>query len=149
MDFVPSHRLAVLGLAILASGCVVGPNFKSPAPPPVSRYTQKAPSTTAATPDVHGGEAQHFVSGADIPADWWTLFHSRSLNALIEQALANSPDLKAAQAALLVAHENVRAQRGAYAQRRSKHHPPEGSVRDARSCAREQCFELYPHHAPA
>jgi NodT family efflux transporter outer membrane factor (OMF) lipoprotein len=115
MDFVPSHRLAVLGLAFLAGGCVVGPNFKSPPPPPVSRYTEKAPSATAATPDVHGGEAQHFVSGADIPADWWTLFHSRSLNALIEQALANSPDLKAAQAALLVAHENVRAQRGAYA----------------------------------
>jgi len=112
---VPSHRLAILGLAFLASGCVVGPNFKSPPPPPVSRYTEKAPSTTAATPDVHGGEAQHFVNGADIPADWWTLFHSRSLNALIEQALANSPDLKAAQAALLVAHENVRAQRGAYA----------------------------------
>jgi NodT family efflux transporter outer membrane factor (OMF) lipoprotein len=35
------------------------------------------------------------------------------LNALIEQALANNADLKAAQAALLVAHENSRAQRGA------------------------------------
>jgi NodT family efflux transporter outer membrane factor (OMF) lipoprotein len=43
------------------------------------------------------------------------LFHSRPLNALIEQALANNADLKAAQAALLVAHENTRAQRGAYA----------------------------------
>jgi len=112
---VPSRRLSVLGLVFLASACVVGPNFKPPAAPPVSRYGATTPSTTVATPGVHGGEAQHFISGADIPADWWTLFHSRSLNALIEQALANSPDLKAAQAALLVAHENVRAQRGAYA----------------------------------
>ena len=110
-----ARRLSCLGLAFLVGGCVVGPNFKPPAAPAVTRYSQAAPSTTVATPGVHGGEAQHFVSGADIPADWWTLFHSRPLNALIEQALANSPDLKAAQAALLVAHENVRAQRGAFA----------------------------------
>ena len=70
------------------------------------------------TTDCHGrrcgGNAQHLISGADIPADWWTLFHSRALNELIEQALAHNPDLAAAQAALLVAHENTRAQRGAY-----------------------------------
>ena len=58
--------------------------------------------------------AQRFVKGADIPGDWWTLFHSRSLDDLIEQALANNHDLKAARAALLVARENVLAQRGAY-----------------------------------
>jgi len=81
----------------------------------VSAYTQQAtPTTIAGTPGVPGGNAQHLVAGADIPADWWTLFHSNELNALIEQALANNADLKAAQAALLVAHENVRAQRGAY-----------------------------------
>ena len=100
---------------LLASACAVGPNFKPPAPPPISSYTQQAQSqTTAATPGVPGGAAQHLVSGADIPADWWTLFHSRALNDLIEQALAHNPDLKAAQAALLVAHENTLAQRGAY-----------------------------------
>jgi NodT family efflux transporter outer membrane factor (OMF) lipoprotein len=101
---------------LLASGCVVGPNFHPPAPPPVTGYTQQQqPQTTASTAGVPGGEAQRFISGADIPADWWTLFHSRALNDLIEQALAHNPDLKAAQAALLVAHENTRAQRGAYA----------------------------------
>ena len=70
--------------------------------------------TTVATANVAGGEAQRFVKGSDIPADWWTLFHSRQLNALIEQSLASNPDLKGAQAALLVAHENVLAQRGAF-----------------------------------
>jgi NodT family efflux transporter outer membrane factor (OMF) lipoprotein len=74
-----------------------------------------APETTEATPGVPGGEAQHFVAGGNIPADWWTLFHSKELNALVEKALAHNADLKAAQAALLVAHENTRAQRGAYA----------------------------------
>lgn len=101
---------------LLTTACVVGPNFKPPAPPPVSSYTEhRQPKTTAATPGVPGGAAQHLVAGANIPADWWALFHSKELNALIEQALAHNADLKAAQAALLVAHENTRAQRGAYA----------------------------------
>ncbi len=61
-----------------------------------------------------GGEAQHLVDGRDIPGEWWTLFHSKPLNDLIERSLKANPDLKAAQAALLVARENVLAQRGAY-----------------------------------
>jgi NodT family efflux transporter outer membrane factor (OMF) lipoprotein len=101
---------------LLATGCVVGPNFKPPAPPPVSTYNATpVPSTTVATPGVPGGNAQHLVAAADIPADWWTLFHSPALNALIERALANNADLKAAEDAILVAHEATRAQRGAYA----------------------------------
>jgi NodT family efflux transporter outer membrane factor (OMF) lipoprotein len=99
---------------LMPTACVVGPNFKAPAPPPITTYGAEPPETTAATPGMPGGEAQHFIRGADIPVDWWTLFHSKQLNALIEQALAHNPDLKAAEAALLVAHENTRAQRGAY-----------------------------------
>lgn len=111
-----SRRLPAVALLapLLTSACVVGPNFKAPAPPSVSGYTAKLVQTTEATPGVPGGEAQRFIAGADIPADWWTLFHSKALNALIAQALAHNPDLKAAQAALLVAHENTRAQHGAY-----------------------------------
>jgi NodT family efflux transporter outer membrane factor (OMF) lipoprotein len=63
---------------------------------------------------VSGGEAQHLVDGRDISGEWWTLFHSQPLNDLIERSLKNNPDIKAAQAALLVARENVLAQRGAY-----------------------------------
>jgi NodT family efflux transporter outer membrane factor (OMF) lipoprotein len=114
---LPSRPLsaAVLLAPLLTTACVVGPNFKPPAAPPVTAYTQgQQPQTTAAAPGVPGGNAQHLVAGADIPADWWTLFHSPELNALIEQALASNADLKAAQAALLVAHENTLAQHGAY-----------------------------------
>ena len=105
--------LAALGL-ILVAGCAAGPNFQKPAAPDVSSYTIRPLSDTVATNNVAGGEAQRFVRGSDIPGDWWTLFHSRQLNALIEQSLTSNPDLKAAQAALRVAQENVRAQRGAY-----------------------------------
>lgn len=106
--------LAASLIALFATGCAVGPDFKKPAPPTVSSYTSQTPAETAATPDVAGGQAQRFVTGADIAGDWWTLFHSRPLNDLIDQALANNHDLKAAQAALVAAHETTLAQRGAY-----------------------------------
>jgi NodT family efflux transporter outer membrane factor (OMF) lipoprotein len=99
---------------LFTSACVVGPKFKKSAAPDVSGYTPAPITTTTATPNVSGGEAQHFAQGADIPGDWWILFHSKPLNDLIERALKANPDLKAAQAALLVARENVLAQRGAY-----------------------------------
>lgn len=106
--------VAALGATLLLAGCAVGPDFKSPAPPAVSSYTSRPVATTAATPNVAGGSAQHFETGADIPGDWWTLFHSAPLDALIEAALRHNHDLKAAQAALRVAHENTLAQRGAF-----------------------------------
>ena len=111
------RRLSVPVFAgpFLLGACVVGPNFKPPSPPAVSSYVPNQSSLTVATPNVTGGEAQRLVSGGDIPADWWALFHSRELNDLIEQALARNADLKAAEAALRVAHENTLAQRGAYA----------------------------------
>jgi NodT family efflux transporter outer membrane factor (OMF) lipoprotein len=110
-----SHALRVFAALTLLcmSGCAVGPNFKRPAAPDVSDYAA-APLLTTAASNVAGGQAQRFAKGAEIAADWWTLFHSKPLNELIEQSLANNPDLKAAHAALLVARENVLAQRGAY-----------------------------------
>ena len=105
--------IAALAL-LLVAGCAVGPDFKRPAAPEVSDYTAAALSNTVTTANVSGGEAQRFARGGDLTGDWWTLFHSQPLNDLIQQSLTNNPDLKAAQAALSVARENVLAQRGAY-----------------------------------
>lgn len=100
-------------MALLA-GCAAGPDFKKPAAPAVSGYADHPLSQTEATQGVSGGEAQRFVSGADISGDWWTLFHSKPLNELIDQALTNNHDLKAAQAALSQARETALAARGAF-----------------------------------
>jgi NodT family efflux transporter outer membrane factor (OMF) lipoprotein len=108
--FALSAALALL----ITAGCAVGPNFKKPATPNVPGYVPSLPQTTSSSPAVNGGEAQTFAEGRDIPGDWWTLFHSKPLNDLIERSLKNNPDLKSAQAALLVARENTLAQRGAY-----------------------------------
>jgi NodT family efflux transporter outer membrane factor (OMF) lipoprotein len=92
----------------------VGPDFKKPAAPAVSDYTAQPLAGAVATAGVPGGEAQRFSRGNDVAADWWALFHSEPLDKLIEHSLTNNPDLKAAQAALSVAHEEVLAQRGVY-----------------------------------
>ncbi|HEY6271953.1 MAG TPA: efflux transporter outer membrane subunit [Terriglobales bacterium] len=107
-------RLIAAPALLSTAGCLVGPNFKKPAPPDVGGYTPTPISTTSSTANLAGGEAQHFVEGRDIPGEWWTLFHSKPLNDLIERSLKANPDLKAAQAALIVARENVLAQRGSY-----------------------------------
>src|ERR1022692_2942931 len=101
-------------VCVLTAGCAVGPDFKRPAAPTVSDYADHPLATTVTTTNVAGGEAQRFAKGSDIAGDWWTLFHSKALNELIELSLTNNPDLKAAQAALSVARENVLAQRGVY-----------------------------------
>ena len=96
--------------ALLAAGCAVGPDYSRPELPATQGY---APTPlSAATASSPAGAAQRFATGRDIQADWWTLFQSPQLNALIDKALAANPDLEAAQAALRAAQENVQAQRG-------------------------------------
>jgi len=105
--------LAALG-ALVVGGCAAGPDFTTPAPPSVSGYVASPLAATAAVPGIAAGSAQQFVKDADLPGDWWTLFHSQALNDLVAQALKANPDLKAAQAALRQAHETTLAQRGAF-----------------------------------
>ena len=107
------RNLAVIVPLVLA-GCTVGPDFKTPNPPVGKGYTARPLPPSTASARVAGGAAQQFVSGEDIAADWWHVFHSKALNTLVEQALAANPNLPAAQAALRQAQENVAAQRGSY-----------------------------------
>ncbi|MBU6297112.1 MAG: efflux transporter outer membrane subunit [Alphaproteobacteria bacterium] len=106
--------LVTAAVSILLSGCAVGPDFKKPAAPNVDRYTSGPLPAAVSGANTVGGRPQLLLPGGDISAEWWTLFHSKPLNELIDRALANNPDLKAAQAALAAARENVLAQRGAF-----------------------------------
>src|ERR1700730_782290 len=94
----PAATLAVL--MILLAGCAVGPDFERPAAPTVERYTpEPLPAQTASAP-VPVGAAQRLSPGRDIPGEWWTLFRSEPLNALITEAFKNNPTIPAAEAAL-------------------------------------------------
>ena len=113
--FIVFLMVAAALMVSVLSGCTVGPDYRRPEAPSVPAYTAGAlPEETAAAPDVGpGGQAQRFVPGQDIPEQWWALFRSEELTALIRQALAESPTYAAAQAALRQAQEILRAQAGA------------------------------------
>src|ERR1700684_3556858 len=107
-------RETSLVLLVLLAGCAVGPDFRRPNAPDVTGYMPGAPPARTVAAQSELGASQRFVADMDIPGQWWTLFHSQPLNDLIEQSLKANPNLEAAQAALIVARENVLAQHGAY-----------------------------------
>jgi NodT family efflux transporter outer membrane factor (OMF) lipoprotein len=102
---------AALSLLLLAA-CAVGPDFAVPPAPPVGGYTSDTPPATTTAAEVSGGAAQQFFMGRDIPGEWWTVFHSKEIDALIAEALRANPSLQAAQASLWQAKENLYAAGG-------------------------------------
>lgn len=101
-----------LAAALACGGCAVGPDFKPPAAPVAASVTQTPlPAQTQATP-VAGGEAQRFNPTAELSSQWWTAYGSPQLDRLVSTAFANSPTIVSAQAALRIAQEQVKAQRG-------------------------------------
>ncbi len=107
-----SQRIFVTAACTLLASCAVGPDYERPALPASSGYgITPQPSATNAKA-IDNGEEQRLAVGKDISHNWWTLFQSPALNALIEQAFAASPTIEIAQRALKVAQENVYAQQG-------------------------------------
>jgi NodT family efflux transporter outer membrane factor (OMF) lipoprotein len=97
----------------VTSGCAVGPDFVAPPAPETTRYTPESLGSTA-SPKQSGEGSQIFVQDLDIPGQWWATFRSRRLNDLIETAMRQNADLKAAQAGLKNARELAVAQRGLF-----------------------------------
>jgi NodT family efflux transporter outer membrane factor (OMF) lipoprotein len=91
--------------------CAVGPNFERPKPPLIDRYTTgETPAVTISA----DGKAQHFEHGAKIASDWWRLFNSSKLDAVVEEAIANNQSLQAAQASLRQSQDILRAGYGVF-----------------------------------
>ena len=107
-------RAGVLAAALLLASCAVGPDFLHPAAPDSAGYTKEplAPRTSSA--DAPQGQPQRFAVGRDISAEWWTLFRSPALNALVQQSLNNNPSLQTAMANLRAARQAVYAQEGKF-----------------------------------
>jgi NodT family efflux transporter outer membrane factor (OMF) lipoprotein len=96
-------RSLCLLLACVCAGCTVGPDFRTPEPPSVDRYVP------GPAPDI----ALEARPDRDIPAEWWTLFGSTELDALVRRALEGSPTLAQARARLVEARELRTARVGA------------------------------------
>jgi NodT family efflux transporter outer membrane factor (OMF) lipoprotein len=107
-------RVAIaLILAAAISGCTVGPNFKSPDAPSVTRYTTTPLPEKTDSAEIPGGQAQEWVSGRDVPAEWWRLFESEPLDALVRRALTDSPVVAQMNAKLIRAQQDYEARSGA------------------------------------
>ena len=101
---------SMMGLAAALAGCKVGPDFKRPEAPPVERYTSQRLQVEAgstATAD------QQIALGQTPDRDWWRLFQSAALDAVVRKALEGNRTLVAANATLAQTRELARAQAGA------------------------------------
>ena len=104
--------IGVAGLVMVA-GCTVGPRYRAPAAPTLTSYTPQPLPAETASGESPAGNAQRFNQSAAIPVDWWSAFQSPELNAMVAQALKNSPTLEQATARLKQAQEEVNARTGA------------------------------------
>lgn len=101
----PWFLVGILGMT--AAGCTVGPNFRAPDSPSVSRYTSPGEAETPRHDAEKGAPAQTIAIGRKVSADWWTLFKSRDMNSVVEQAIAGSPTLDSAEAKLAQARQAI------------------------------------------
>jgi NodT family efflux transporter outer membrane factor (OMF) lipoprotein len=97
-------RTAVaLACAVWLGGCAVGPDYARPALAASEGFSPKPlPEVTASAPVAAGG-AQRFVRTQDIQAEWWKLFQSKALDAVIEKAFAANPTVESAPARTKIA----------------------------------------------
>ena len=95
------RRRALCSLAMAAIAACSSDPLRPPEIPVVEQYTSTAVAEDRLAP------------GKDIPAQWWTLFRSPTLDGLVRRALDNSPTLARAQARLRQAQEDLSARSGA------------------------------------
>ncbi len=102
--------LCVISL-LLFSGCTVGPDFVRPQAPSADHYNhEKDPSETVPVE----GLSQRFDKGVGPVANWWILFNSKQLDAIVAEGFANNPGLEAAQASLRQSNDNLQAGYGIF-----------------------------------
>ncbi len=94
---------AGLALALVTSGCTVGPNYRRPS------------AAALATPDRFAADTPPGAAPADAAelAQWWTALEDPVLDGLIKDALAAGPDIVAAGGRLRAARGATKAARAA------------------------------------
>ncbi|HKW84641.1 MAG TPA: TolC family protein, partial [Burkholderiaceae bacterium] len=80
----PALAFALAATALLVAGCAVGPNYERPA--------QALPAQYPAGTEAAG------TAGAEVPAQWWTLYRQPELDRLVAQALDRNRDIEQAVA---------------------------------------------------
>jgi outer membrane protein TolC len=92
--------LTIAGTAAIA-GCTLGPNYRGA--PAVAPNASHASSFNRAPKGI--------ISTAPAAAEWWKSLNDPELDRLIESALVNSPDIRAAQARLRQSRAELHGQK--------------------------------------
>lgn len=109
---VQRHVPWLAAFAIVAGCTTVGPDFTMPEAPAVDRYTRGDRLARTVSAGVRQGGAQSLDRDQVVVPEWWTVFGSPRLDALVQQALDHSYTLAAAEAALRQARQLHAAQAG-------------------------------------
>jgi len=107
------RRLAICASTIallMLSGCAVGPDFLSPPPPEVDRFSPEKLTSIGGS----GKDKLRLELEASVPQRWWETFHDEKLNKLIAAAIEHNPSIDAAEAAIKISYFNAEAQKGAF-----------------------------------
>ena len=88
--------LALMGVAILGSGCTVGPNYKKPSVSVPGTYRGLAPEETGKSDSASLGDQK-----------WWEVFQDEELQSLIRTALQQNYDVGIAGARILQAQAQL------------------------------------------
>jgi len=105
-DLSPILHVIPLQLLAYHTACALGTDVDKPRN--LAKSVTVISNQLATAPSV-GGTAQSIEPAGDIPAEWWALYRSPELDALIKQALKRNPNLAAADATLRAAQENANA----------------------------------------
>ncbi|WP_175962935.1 efflux transporter outer membrane subunit [Burkholderia pyrrocinia] len=110
MKFPLLTSVLAMSAALGLSGCAMAPSGTPPAMPSPAHYgaTPQAPRTVEAA-----GVAQQFDVGAAPVPQWWRLYRSSALDALVDEGLRANPTLAATEKTLAAAQQELRAQIGA------------------------------------
>ncbi|MCH4089705.1 efflux transporter outer membrane subunit [Acetobacter sp.] len=111
---LPRHAGVSFSVLMLA-GCAVGPDFHRPSAPVTSYMQGGLPKSSGGRTGVSSAldGDQIFRPDADIPADWWRLFHYPELDQLLKRILARNPSLEAAKQSLYAAQQDKLASESA------------------------------------
>jgi outer membrane protein, multidrug efflux system len=101
-----------LSLAVLLTGCTVGPNYKKPAVNVPTVYRQPtedagAPKPAANVPQSEGRGAAQNAAASLGDEKWWELFEDKELQGLIRTALNNNYDVRIAATRVMQAQAQL------------------------------------------
>lgn len=95
-----AYALMATASVLVLSACAVGPGYTTPAASVSAHYDQEAESRSG------------IAFGEKLSGDWWAVFHSDKLDAVMRRAIAGNLDLAAADATIAQASEAVASARG-------------------------------------